>query len=475
MWVRRAAVGSVALLVAVLAVVVAGLPSREAVETDVTAQRAAPMAVGTEPPQSARARGADPVAPPSGLPAVHTAQRPLAPDAAAHVPDARARQVVELLDRRAAALLARDRHGFLEGIDPAAIAFRERQAAVFDALAEVPLGMWEYELDAGRASDAAGLAVRYGTDVWVPQVTLRYSFAGVGTSPSVAAQVLTFVRRGATWLIASDADLDGGPVVTARSLWDSGPVVAVRGRHALVLGHPGRRAALEELARDVDAAVPRVTAVWGSDWAQQVVVMLPDDVEEMRRLVGHDLELGPIAAVATAQLVGGDDRYEPVGDRVVVHPDNYPGLGALGRRIVLTHEVLHVAARRASGPALPAWLAEGLADYVAYAGTGVPVERAAPRTAADVRLGRVPEGLPDPEDFTGEGIAGAYELSWLAAVHLAERHGEDALLRLYRTIGAAPLGEDGDAVVAQAFTDVLATSPEEFAAGWRASIASRFP
>ena len=386
----------------------------------------------------------------------------------------RSRQVVELLDRRAAALLARDREAFLAGLDPAAEEFRHRQAALFDALAEVPLATWRYEVDPTRARDAAGLAERHGGEVWVPQVVLRYSFTGVPGRPTVSTQVLTFVDRGGRWLLASDSDLDTGPVRTARALWDSGPVVAVRGRHTLALGHPEGRHVLEELAEQTDAAVPRVTAVWGS-WSEQVVVVLPRDADEMRLVVGDDLDLTGIAAVATAQLAGGADHYDPVGDRVVVHPGNYPGLGPLGERIVLTHEVTHVAARQVSGPALPIWLAEGLADYVAYADAGVPLERAAPRTASAVRAGDLPGGLPTAGDFAGPDVARAYESAWLAVLHLVDRHGEDALLRLYRQVGSAPAGADPDAVAAEAFADVLGTTPAAFTSTWRDDLRQRFP
>jgi hypothetical protein len=392
------------------------------------------------------------------------------------VPDGRqerARQVTELLDRRAAALLARDRDAFLAGLDPAADGFRDRQAALFDALAEVPLVTWRYEVDPVRSRDTTGLPARHGGEVWVPQVVLRYSFAGVPGRPTVATQVLTFVDRGGRWLLASDSDLDSGPVRTARALWDSGPVVAVRGRHTLALGHPESRPALLELVEETDAAVPRVTGVWGS-WAEQVVVVLPRDEEEMRLVVGDGLDLAGIAAVATAQLAGGSGRYDPVGDRVIVHPGNYPGLGPLGERIVLTHEVAHVAARQVSGPALPMWLAEGLADYAAYDDAGVPLERAAPRTAGAVRAGDLPGGLPTAAEFAGADVARAYESAWLAVLHLVDRHGEDALLRLYRQVGSAPPGADPDAVVAEAFADVLGTTPAEFTAGWRDDLLRRF-
>ena len=385
----------------------------------------------------------------------------------------RAVEVEALLVRRAAAVMARDRPAFLADLDPRATAFVGRQSALFDALADVPFSSWSYELDATRESDPRALAARYDTPVWLPQVRLRYSYTGIATAPTVTGQGLTFVEREGRWLLASDTDLDDGPLRTARELWDSGPVEVVRGARSLVLGHPGSNPPLRQVASDVDAAVPRVSAAWGSDWAEQVVVVVPEHVEEMRSVVGEGLDLGSIAAVATAQLLGGAERYEPVGDRVVVQPENWPRLGALGRRIVLTHEVFHVAARAASGPCLPLWLLEGLADHIAYSGTGLPVGRVVPQTLTEIRAGRVPSALPAPEDFHGVNSSRAYEVSWLAVGYLAETYGDATLEALYRRIGAAPAGSNPQVVVADAFRDVLGTSLEQFTVGWTADLRRR--
>ena len=91
---------------------------------------------------------------------------------AAPAPDPRVqreRAVRALLDQRAAAVLRRDREAFLATVLPSATAFVERQAAMFDALAEVPLASWEYELDAGQQSAVNDvLDTRHGAEPWRP-------------------------------------------------------------------------------------------------------------------------------------------------------------------------------------------------------------------------------------------------------------------------------------------------------------------
>jgi hypothetical protein len=212
-----------------------------------------------------------------------------------------------------------------------------------------------------------------------------------------------------------------------------------------------------------------VTAAWGS-WSQQVVVLVPSDAAELTALLGGQRDVGQIAAVATAELRGGAGPYDPTGDRVLVNPDAFAGLGPLGRRVVLTHEVTHVATRRASGPAVPAWLAEGLADHVAHLDVDLPPSLIARDLARDVRAGRVPRALPSDAEFAGDAprLAQAYSSAWLAVRLLADRYGLPAVLDLYREVGAAQGPDDAQAV--ETALRRLGTSTAELTADWRVAL-----
>lgn len=382
-----------------------------------------------------------------------------------------------VLAQRAAALLARDRDAFLASVHPSVPAFRDRQAALFDALAEVPLTSWSYELDPTRTQPPdTRLDLRYGDgDWWAPDVVLRYALDGFDAEATYAAQKLTFVRLGSGWAIGSDDDFAAAGEASVRGLWDSGPVVAVRGERSLVLGHPGSASFLQALADEADAAVPRVTAVWGPDWSQSVVVLVPSDQQELSGILGQDLDLSQIAAVATAELPDVDGDYRPVGDRVIVNPPNFAKLGTLGRQVVLTHEVAHVATRRASGPDVPVWLAEGLADYIGYEDVPVEVSAAARELRAAVRAGDLPVALPLGSEFGGgnPALASAYEQSWLAVRLLVEQHGLEAFLRFYRTVGASR-GAGGTAALEQAFGAEFGTSTAVFTEQWREYLVRTF-
>jgi Peptidase of plants and bacteria len=176
--------------------------------------------------------------------------------------------------------------------------------------------------------------------------------------------------------------------------------------------------------------------------------------------------LGDIAALAT---VTGDDAS---ADRVVIAPSAFGRLNRLGRRVVLTHELVHVAMGGARDTRTPMWLIEGLADYVGYKGTGVTVGSAARELAAVVRSGALPSAPPERDAFTdsGDRLSAAYEEAWLACRMIAERYGEPTLVRLYRTAQAEP-GDAGDPRIEErALHAVLGIGQGEFDARWRAYV-----
>ena len=378
----------------------------------------------------------------------------------------RADAVRELLDTRARAVATRDRTAWLGTVDPRAPVFAAVQGRLFDALRGVPVAGWTYELDATREQPPnPAVDSRRGTGWWAPAVTLRYRLAGYDATPTAEAQHLTFVPRNGRWYLAADDDFADR---TTRGLWDSGPVVAVRGRSTLVLGHPVSRPVLRTIADAVDASVPRVTAVWGPRWVRRVVVLVPADGAELQRLLGGPGDYSRIAALATAELASGAGGSAPVGDRVVVNPVNFAKLGSLGRRVVLTHEVTHVATRAQTGPGTPTWLVEGFADYVGYLGVTVPYRVSAQELRTAVRRGRVPTRLPADLDFDGGNadLAQVYEQAWLAANLLAERHGRAGLVRFYRAVAG---GQPVDATLRELF----GTDLRRFTADWRRDLTVR--
>ncbi len=371
----------------------------------------------------------------------------------------RSNAIDALLARRARALASKDRDAFETTLDSRRAAFVRKQLAMFDALRDVPLAGVRYDLHASDTAEAPR-AKYAGDETYAPRVTLRYRLRGFDTTATAADQFFTFVRRAGEWLVASDDDFAAAGRRTSRDLWDFGPVSVVRGDRTLVLGHPGHHALLRDVARHADDAVPRVDAVWGTRWARKAVVVVPDTEREVQRLIGEDGDLSRIAAVAVSALPGGAGQ-PPVGERVIVNPPNFARLGTLGRRIVLTHEVTHLATRAATRSDTPSWLVEGLADYVGYLGTGLSARAICQELAADVRARRAPTALPADSAFDGGNaeLAEAYEAAWLAVRLIAERTSQAGLVAFYRSAGA-----DG---VAAALDEHLGRTVAGFTADWR--------
>jgi hypothetical protein len=253
---------------------------------------------------------------------------------------------------------------------------------------------------------------------------------------------------------------------TTREIWDFGPISVVRGKQALVLGHPKSPVSLRAMADEIDQDVPRVNAVWGNGWSRRVVALVPSTQSELSKMLTGAGDLTQIAAVATAELEG-EDVSKPVGDRVIVNPPNFIKLGPLGRRVVLTHEITHVATRQVTGDLVPTWLVEGIADYVGYKDSGVPVSVAASELRRDLRRGTALGSLPTDTSYAGENkkLAQAYEKSWLACKFVAEKFGQATLVRLYRVVGAQTTGNAASATD-RSMRSVLHLTLKAFTAQW---------
>ncbi|MEU8890929.1 hypothetical protein [Streptomyces sp. NPDC048442] len=367
--------------------------------------------------------------------------------------DTASRDVRRLLERRAAALLGRDRAAFLGVLEPGAAGLRDRQRQEFDHLAGVPLASWEYGLT-GLDRTGAGLATA--------QVELRHRIAGYDTVPAVTARLVDLVRRAGQWYVAGDRPRQVG----AQEIWQQGPVTAVRGKRAVVLGAGQDRERLRSIADTADRAAAAVARAWAGERDLKEVLLVPPTLEGMGALLGAPAAgYRGIAAVTTGASGGG---RRTSADRVIVNPEAYGVLGAAGQEVVLTHETTHVATRTATTGSTPMWLSEGFADWVAYRESDRTPAQVAPELRRTVLRDGPPAALPGDGDFgfsgDAERLAGAYEGGWLACRMIAERSGEHKLLAFYRAVGGHP---QRDGAVENALNSELGTGPEAFTAQWR--------
>jgi hypothetical protein len=365
---------------------------------------------------------------PSGSPA--TGSGTPTQDAAAGRADA----VEALLADRARAVSTGDRALFLGTVDPAATDFYAAQGRLFDRVAGLDLAEWSYAVTGDGPGFTADRASRLPTGSAIVRVRLTYRLSGTETTTD-REQYLTVVPRGNRWLLAADTDASPSGLDTERDLWDLGPVRVVHGDASVVLAD--RRGAsvarVRAIADEADLAVRDVDDVWTGEWSRRPVLVLPRSQQDMATLIGSDGDgLAQIAAVTTGSFESGLSR----GDRIVINPAAWDILGALGRRVVLTHEMTHVATRSSSVVAPPIWLSEGFADYVAYQASPVPAAVVASDVLDDVRDGDVPRSLPTADDFDAShgDISAAYEGAWLACRMIAERYGEKQLVAFYSAV-----------------------------------------
>lgn len=363
-------------------------------------------------------------------------------------------------------------------VDPKADSgFLAAQRRLFHNLRGVPLRTWSYPLDTGDVVDVRKVHQRdadSADELWAPKVELRYALSGVDTQPTSRQLGYLFVRRGDDWYVESDTALQDAGVDTWRGPWDFEPCEVRYTNQGLVLSHPSGAQIAQRVAAQLDGAIAEVNAVWGDDeWSGRVGVLVPSGEQEMRALVGNEFAVDSIAAVAIA--AGSDSHtHTATGQRVVFNPNGANKLSDLALRVVLRHEITHIAVRGYTKDGAPMWLLEGFADYVGYRDSGLAMAQAAPNLAAQVRELGPPAGLPSDAQFRADSgqLELAYQQSWSVNRYIAERFSEDTLVQLYREIAMA--GRVSARQLDNELRSVLGFSLTELVQGWREFLRTSF-
>jgi hypothetical protein len=380
------------------------------------------------------------------------------------------KEIRALLARHGAAVMQHDRAQFVADLDPVgkSTTFRDAQEGAFDNLAKLPLTSWSYQV-ATRTDDRefeTSASKRYGTPAVIVRITLKYALRGVDPVPTSHDLWWTFVRHHGNVVVAGDSDLAAAGGTSWQGPWDFGPLEVVRGTHSLVLGHSDNSAALRSIATAVDAAVPAVTAVWGTGWTRDVAVIVPSSPDELSAQAGASSQVS--TQVAAAAISDGQDPLSGTvyGQRLIVNPAALRRLSAVGQQITIRHEITHLATARVTSDASPRWVVEGFADYVGNLGSGQPPTVVAAELRADVRRGKAPAALPGEAAFDTDGEAAqAYEGAWLACRLIAQRAGQAGLVRFYRLVGTSH--GDPEQAVSAALHTVLHETTAQFTAQWR--------
>jgi hypothetical protein len=293
---------------------------------------------------------------------------------------------------------------------------------------------------------------RSSPGTWVASAEMSWRLRGFHTPPVIQETSLRFATHdGRTYLARICLPRDN-----RWPLWALGPL-SVRRHHGVVavaVGSERARSTLEsaEQAReDVRAVIGRLDG--------SLLVIAPATGRQFDRLVGvSDGSYVNIAAVTTT----ADGSLSPRSLITVdLNPTALGQLGPVGAQVVLSHEATHAATRSVT-TALPAWLEEGFADYVALREQNLPRRIVAAGLLKQVRGHGPPARLPAPAAFLAGAPRGgrAYEAAWLACKMIAARYGQSALVHFYQQTGRVGAGP--------ALHRVLGIGPAALTRAWRA-------
>jgi hypothetical protein len=162
----------------------------------------------------------------------------------------------------------------------------------------------------------------------------------------------------------------------------------------------------------LDDSVSGVTDILDISWARRVDVVIPATDSELVSLVGP----------AFSDMAGIAIR-DGSGQRVVLNRVRAAALTPLELRVLLRHEITHVATRDLTSDSAPLWLVEGFADWVAFHGLGLSLRQAAPLLTSSVSA--------VPTDFSGAGRDLAYQQAYSIMVYLESKLGERGVVDFF--------------------------------------------
>jgi hypothetical protein len=387
----------------------------------------------------------------------------------------RQEDIQELLDRRAVAVMARDLDGFMATVSGDSRAFVRRQLRLFKRIGGVPLASYRLVARPDRFGDLVTDSVRAvypGADaVAIPVTEERYRLDGFDRDEAIEDMYYTFVQRDGEWLIAEDTDLDDLTFYSGRHLWDFSRVNAKRAGRFLLLEPQCRRCpqapgAAIRLAR---RALQRVRGYWDAAWNKRVPIVIPTSSKDLKRMLKVTFELDNFVAFAYSS-VDRSDGVDYTGHRILLNPDAFQARSSSSTLRVLAHELLHVATRSSSGPFVPAFVEEGIAEFVGQ--NNDP-------TALSFFYGEVAAGNFDgrlPEDFrfvigSGTDVFRSYQKAYSATRFFVDRWGLRKLVRFYRRLGAVEVAPGTTEYhVDRALRRTIGVSLDEFERSWAGSI-----
>jgi hypothetical protein len=272
-------------------------------------------------------------------------------------------------------------------------------------------------------------------------------------------------------LVAEDTDLDDIAFFSARHAWDFTPVRVTRSGSFLLLepkcsSCPRAPNGALALAED---ALGRVRNYWTPPWRAKVPIIIPPSSEDLKRMLQVTFELDNFVAFAYSSI----DRTRGIdysGHRVLLNPDAFVSRSSSSTLQILSHELLHIASRNVSGPFVPTFVEEGVAEYVGHDSDPSGLAFFFSDAAAGNFDGRLPE---DYRFIIGSAVDvfRSYQKAYSAISYLVDRWGTDSLIRFYRQLGHVEVAAGTvDYHVDRALRRTIGIGIDRFEAAWASSI-----
>ena len=230
------------------------------------------------------------------------------------------------------------------------------------------------------------------------------------------------------WRLVSKSDIDVLGFFSPVHLWDEDEVSVVNSRRFILLTHPSTVDVLRPVLDVAEEAYDRMAAFWPGEQNHRYVIIAPSTTAELGRILHETVDLGKFVAFVAA----GADRssgWEPTGPRMFVHLSHLTNYGKDGQLEIIAHELIHAVTREVSGPQIPTWVEEGLANF--GGGEGGRPSRAS--------LGPTPDTFPSNDRFvTGpvQGIQAVYDQAQVAIETLDAAKGRNEVAEFYTELGS---------------------------------------
>ena len=340
-------------------------------------------------------------------------------------------QIEAVLASRSAAVMAGDADAHLATIAPSAPeGFVTIDGRAVDASATLGFASYTEQLAtavgvASPRSESTGvinLAPANSANTLVLEVVREFEIAGIDQWPAASTLYLSFIDTDDGWKVAGDDALASIGLASERALWELADVDVARTPRTVVYGTAGM-ARLKEVAALTEAAIDRFEANWNEPWQGAVAVAVPTNLAEVEALLRPTSDASRFVAFTTLR-VNRSNGWDMVSPRIVSQESNFSRRSIERQTEIMVHELVHVASVRASGPATPLWLHEGLAEWVTNGRQATPDGTVSYPDLFLFRTGSAAQ------------IAQIYDQAEQTLAQIAGQFGDDAPWQLFVDVGA---------------------------------------